>query len=138
MNNLQSLIVGVFFILMITFVIVTQLNQSKDEEKLSQKFGFTYGTIVKFRVESRYSSPGKYRFSLDDKVYNEIIINDPFCDTPTGEDKHKILSMRFPVVYSPIDPKINRVLLDRKSYQKFGFEYPDSIKWISDRYFICE
>lgn len=41
-----------------------------------------------------------------------------------------IINRNFPVVYNPSNPSISSLLLTQKDFSRFGYPFPDTLRWV--------
>lgn len=69
-----------------------------------------------------------FNFNADGKIYKS-------SSTYSGktiplENIHSLTHRHFPVMYYPLFPKINTLLLLPIDFEQYGLPYPDSLKWV--------
>ena len=48
----------------------------------------------------------------------------------TSEGLKHLMNKTFPVVYNPSSPSNSRLMLLPKDFEKWGYSFPDSLKWL--------
>jgi hypothetical protein len=88
----------------------------------------TYGIILNGKITDviagGYRSSSKFRYSY---VYNKI----EYYDEGSTQIKEKTLFIGkiFPIIFSP-KTKNSELLMGPKDFEKYGIQFPDSLRWV--------
>jgi len=97
--------------------------------KLSTDGVWTTGTVIGTSNNQRNTGSGvDYTFSYNGKQYKGSTgypeLTTRFCESLIGRS--------FPVLVRPKDINNNKMLLTQQTFQIYGKEQPDSLKWIEE------
>lgn len=138
MSN-KNILLGIIFISMLLFIFIARLRYYSEEKDLAQKYEIAIGKITYFGYSagSATGSP-EYTFNLNNHKIVESFKQNVFCRRLSNEDERIIKSIKFPVIYSPSNPDVSRILLKRSDFKKYEVPFPDSLKYVIEKYFDCD
>lgn len=128
----------VFSLAIVVSGLIKRETSRKQGLKLMKGHKIASGKIKDFGVSSgRGGYPAEFTFRTEGKRYVVTLSKYVFCKKYSSREKYEIHQTEFPVVYNPSNPKISRILLRGKDYQKYNVPMPDTLKPVIKKYFDC-
>ena len=91
--------------------------------------GIAVAQIVSGEPGYRGGFSFNYVFYVDSKKYSG---HNPTKVSETNMSS--FLNKSFPVVYSTINPEKNIILITKSHFNDWGVQFPDSLKWVDEKY----
>lgn len=138
--NLSNGVLLLFLFLAFTIALKNRLIYIYEGIELQKDYKITSGYISHLGSGGRTASLPAYTFkAANNKEYTVGIGTFKFCSSYSSHGaKYLIQQIEFPVVYSSKNPKVSRILLRKKDYQKYNVPMPDTLRPIIRKYFECD
>jgi signal peptidase I len=111
---------GNYLFLFIVFTLIF-IYQFFKEEELKDCHKKTKGEIVAFFEKGPGIHGTKYIYYVDNRKYSRVIVNKFY---------YNLKNKYFIVLYSCTDYAESVILIEPDDFKEFGYEYPDSLKWV--------
>lgn len=93
-----------------------------EEKSIKSNTCTTIGKVIVYKGPGSRGSSCYYEYSLS---VNNIEFNGTYPISCIKDYRGK----RFPLVYNCVSPRQNRMLIKPKDFEKFGFDFPDSLQF---------
>jgi hypothetical protein len=125
-------------LIFVSVVIYGTYEDSIKNNKLNQSRLLTQGNITGFGYSRRSSNMGgSFEFEVNGRTYQGSFKHSYICHRLSYSDEDTLKKVRFPVLYHPVDPNVNVILLKKAQYERYNVPYPDDIWGVLDEYFGC-
>lgn len=139
MEKIKEIILGLIILGFFMYIYTGRSVYHSEEKILLDSHKLIMGRITDYG----YSAGGagaaaEYMFKINQKKYEEPFAKKLFCIRLSKEDKRIISNTDFPVIYSPENPEISRILLRSEDYRKYGVKIPERLSSTIANYFDCK
>ncbi|TXI33823.1 MAG: hypothetical protein E6Q58_02235 [Niabella sp.] len=101
--------------------------QAKDfKTKILANKAITVGKVINCQYRNKQNYVVEYTFETKNKEVQFGYVN----GKEYGRLRSIIVGKTFPLVYDSINSKTNAILIFPNSFEKYGINFPDSLKWV--------
>jgi hypothetical protein len=124
MSYLKKHWLKIIFLLMPVIIFFLAQRTAKKDDTLKKSGKIAIGVITKIEKGNRARIYFFYEFNDENGILfknsNEEILN----------NYNFFLQRSFPVIYDPIDPSNNQILITKDDFESYKVVYPDSLDWV--------